>query len=69
MTKRILIPTDFSKNAWTAVEYALELYKREQVVFYFLNSYEDSPLENADELSEKGLEKIRRYYSLWSIYY
>ncbi len=64
MTKRILIPTDFSKNAWTAVEYALELYKREQVVFYFLNSYEDSPLENADELSEKGLEKILHRLSI-----
>lgn len=58
MKKRILIPTDFSKNAWNALEYALELYKREQVEFYFLNAYKESHLENAKELSVKGLDKI-----------
>lgn len=68
MKKRILIPTDFSKNAWTAIEYALELYKREPVVFYFLNAYEDSHLENAKELSEKGLEKILQRISIRTSY-
>ncbi len=68
MRKRILIPTDFSKNAWTAIEYALELYKREDVVFYFLNAYEDSPEENAAELSQLGLEKILQQLSIKTSY-
>lgn len=68
MKKRILIPTDFSKNAWTAIEYALELYKKEQVIFYFLNAYEDSHMENAKEFSEKGLEKILQRISIRTSY-
>jgi nucleotide-binding universal stress UspA family protein len=37
--KNILIPTDFSENAWNAVKYAIELYKNEQCNFYLLNTY------------------------------
>lgn len=37
--KNILIPTDFSKNAWNAVTYAMELYKNESCVFYLLNTF------------------------------
>ncbi|MBJ7882057.1 universal stress protein [Gelidibacter salicanalis] len=39
MKKSILIPTDFSDNAWSAVTYALKLYAHEVCTFYFLNSY------------------------------
>ncbi len=39
MDKRILIPTDFSKNALNAIRYALELYKKEPCEFYFLNVF------------------------------
>ncbi|TFG75474.1 MAG: universal stress protein, partial [Flavobacteriales bacterium] len=27
--KKILLPTDFSENAWNAIAYALELFKNE----------------------------------------
>lgn len=37
MTK-ILLPTDFSDNAWSAMVYALKLYANEQCTFYLLNS-------------------------------
>ncbi|MFS4456007.1 universal stress protein [Maribacter sp. 2304DJ31-5] len=37
--KRVLIPTDFSENAWNAVRYGLELFKDEECVFYLLNTY------------------------------
>lgn len=36
--KNILLPTDFSDNAWSAAVYALKLYKDEVCTFYFLNS-------------------------------
>ena len=37
--KNILLPTDFSKNAWNAITYAIELYKNEPCMFYLLNTY------------------------------
>jgi nucleotide-binding universal stress UspA family protein len=38
MKKNILLPTDFSDNAWCAAVYALKLYEREECNFYFLHS-------------------------------
>lgn len=39
MKKKILIATDFSKNAWNAIVYALELYKDTVCDFYILNAF------------------------------
>tara|TARA_R100000935_G_scaffold15425_2_gene30792 strand:+ start:19949 stop:20800 length:852 start_codon:yes stop_codon:yes gene_type:complete len=39
MKRKILLPTDFSKNAWNALRYASELYKNEEVDFYLLNAF------------------------------
>ncbi len=39
MKKRILLPTDFSKNAWNAILYASDLYKDETCDFYILNAF------------------------------
>lgn len=39
MNKKILIATDFSKNAWNAIVYALELYKETACDFYILNTF------------------------------
>lgn len=38
MKRKILLPTDFSDNAWSAAVYALKLYADEECTFYFLNS-------------------------------
>ena len=38
MEKRILLPTDFSDNSWSAIVYALKLYNDEVCTFYFLHS-------------------------------
>lgn len=38
MQKTILLPTDFSDNAWSAIVYALKLYANETCTFYVLNS-------------------------------
>lgn len=40
--KNILIPTDFSKNAWNAITYAIALYSNEECNFYLLNTYTPS---------------------------
>ena len=39
MDKRILIPTDFSKNALNAARHALDLYAKLNCEFYFLNVF------------------------------
>ncbi|SHJ35667.1 universal stress protein [Pseudozobellia thermophila] len=73
MDKRILVPTDFSKNALNAVRYALDLYARLNCEFYFLNVFRansyttDSLLipepgsaayEKAKNKSEEGFIKL-----------
>lgn len=73
MKKHILIPTDFSKNAWNALNYATALYKDEECRFFLLNAFllvhyttdsiiEPEPGEKAYEQarkdSELGLEKL-----------
>ncbi|MDY2587933.1 universal stress protein [Winogradskyella aquimaris] len=47
MRHKILLPTDFSDNAWHAIDYATELYKNEPTDFYILNVF--SATENIVE--------------------
>ncbi|TPN87468.1 universal stress protein [Aquimarina algicola] len=73
MKKKILLPTDFSRNAWNAISYAVELYKNEACDFYVLNAFNatgyalesmmvpepgEKLYEEAREKSENGLGKI-----------
>ncbi|WP_106793404.1 universal stress protein [Aquimarina sp. Aq78] len=37
--KRILLPTDFSDNAFNAIKYALNLFRDEDATFYLLNTF------------------------------
>ena len=37
--KTILIPTDFSENAWHAISYAMNFFKDEYCTFYLLHTY------------------------------
>lgn len=74
MKKRILIPTDFSRNAYNAIKYAMELYKREYCEFFILNTYylsgyskenllsptpTDEALAKIKEKSVKNLERLK----------
>ncbi|MBT8245862.1 MAG: universal stress protein [Winogradskyella sp.] len=38
MKRRILLPTDFSDNSWSAIVYVLKLFKDEECMFYLLHS-------------------------------
>ncbi|MGI9547930.1 MAG: universal stress protein, partial [Flavobacteriaceae bacterium] len=37
--KNILLPTDFSANAWNAIRYAIQLYRNKPCTFYLLNTF------------------------------
>ncbi|WP_373517897.1 universal stress protein [Pricia sp.] len=39
MGKKLLLPTDFSKNSWNAIVYALKLHAEQDCDFYILNTY------------------------------
>ena len=83
MKKKILIPTDFSKNAWNAIEYAAELYKREECDFYLLHAFtvdyiaaDDSMLKQpgqrhydlAFSKAEKEMAKTLQRLSIRNVY-
>jgi len=76
--KKVLIPTDFSKNAWGAISCAIDLFKNEACDFYILNAYDvdnltvaeltseaqdKTHLEFVQEHSEVGLKKISQRIS------
>ncbi|WP_046756690.1 universal stress protein [Kordia jejudonensis] len=42
MKRKILVPTDFSKNAWLALKYATRLYADDECDFYILNVFSAS---------------------------
>lgn len=80
MKKRILIPTDFSKNAWNALKYAMDLYKREYVEFSIMHTYyhsgyskesilipepTEAALQEVKETSAKNMEKLKVQMGLY----
>lgn len=74
MKKNILIPTDFSENAWNAIAYAADLYKNASCNFYILNAFTGSgynlsdmavaepgsrTYENSKSHSERGMNNLK----------
>lgn len=57
--KNILIPTDFSDNAWLATAYALQFFKDTECTFYFLHSTKIS-VSRISTLSNKLLDVMRK---------
>ncbi len=53
--KRILIPTDFSANAWNTILYAMELYKNVVCEFHILNTYEVKPVQLVSTVSSQKI--------------
>jgi len=79
MDKRVLLPTDYSKNALNAIRYALELYKNVRCDFFIVNAYHISGYtldsmrvpelgepyyEAAKQESEEGMEKLMQMIKL-----
>ncbi|MEW7279789.1 universal stress protein [Aquimarina sp. 2201CG1-2-11] len=71
--KRILLPTDFSDNAYNAIRYAMQFFKDEETIFYLLNTFtpasyhaeyliENPTVYGLEDValanSNKGLERI-----------
>ena len=61
--RKILIPTDFSENALNAIHYALELFKYEISVFYFMHAYQDDIYINEALLTRETLSRATKIVS------
>lgn len=79
MNKRVLLPTDYSKNALNAIRYAMELYSNVRCDFYILNAFHISGYtldsmrvpeigepyyEAAKKESEEGMERLMQIIKL-----
>ena len=56
--KKILIPTDFSKNAMNAIEYTLNSFEHEFCKFYFLHAYQQDVYDSKKLITEKNINQI-----------
>lgn len=56
--RKILIPTDFSKNAMNALKYATELFKYDVSEFYIMHAYQDDIYSDEELLTKETLENI-----------
>ncbi len=63
--KKILLPTDFSDNAWNAIFTAVKLYAHMECKFYLLHAYEPQAL---NMLGNKGQKRLGIIYDSLSEY-
>lgn len=59
MRHHILLPTDFSDNAWSAAIYALNLYAQESCTFYFSHAWTFINSGVRTRISESHIEPYR----------
>ena len=60
MKKHILLPTDFSDNAWSAAVYAFKLYEEQEATFYFLNSIAFSHGESRTFITTRYVDTMKK---------
>ena len=66
MGKKILLLTDFSKNSWNAIQYAMKLFEKQVCDFYILNTYtkESYALDGLNRLDpDEALNKLSENHS------
>ncbi len=68
--KKILVPTDFSENAYNAIQYGMKLFEKEECKFYLLNTFTPAAYNvgaMADSYSALRLQEIVRANSVESL--
>ena len=58
--RKIIIPTDFSENAYNALRYAAELFKYEKSEFYVLHAYADEVYDFDGVITSEFLEEYKK---------
>ena len=57
--KKILIPTDFSDNAWNAIKYGLEMFKKNKCAFHLLHINPIPPYSGAGTAVHLAAENFK----------
>lgn len=57
--RTIIIPTDFSENAFNALKYAVELFKYEKCDFFLLHAYAEELYEKEALISEEVIKELK----------
>ena len=65
--KTIILPTDFSKNAYNAISYALELFQNEECRFFLLNTYTPAIYQSEYILHSPGQIGLGDVYQSFSM--
>ncbi|NRD24633.1 universal stress protein [Winogradskyella litoriviva] len=60
MEHHILLPTDFSDNAWSAAIYAFQFYKEEPCTFYFLHAWKFSNSLSRTYITSNYIETLKK---------
>ncbi|MBO0323695.1 universal stress protein [Muricauda sp. CAU 1633] len=58
--KRIVLPTDFSKNAWNAILYALSIFKGVECEFFIVNAYQVGSSDLATKMGRANDTRLFR---------
>lgn len=61
--RKILIPTDFSENAFNAITFAIDLFKYEISEFYIMHAYRDEIYNHDQLIEESDLENVSEIVS------
>lgn len=57
--RKIVIPSDFSSNAFNALKYAVELFKDEECEFYILHAFAEEVYDDEDALTSETIEEVK----------
>lgn len=57
--RKVLIPTDFSENAYNALQYACQIFKYETSEFFILHAYADEVYKQEVGMSRSLLEELK----------
>ena len=57
--RKIVIPSDFSPNAFNALKYAVELFKDEKCEFYLLHAFAEEVYNDEDALTSETIQELK----------
>src|SRR5690554_3375236 len=57
--RKVLVPTDFSDNAFNALKYACQVFKYEKSEFFIVHAYADEVYRKVPEMQRSYLDELR----------
>src|SRR5690606_20466921 len=57
--RKVLVPTDFSENAFNALKYACQVFKYEKSEFFIVHAYADEVYRQVPEMKRSYLDELK----------